>query len=125
MSFITYEDAERIVRDRLDDITVDDNSRCHWAEVANALTHILGELRAATSAPEDISGPAAKAGFDAGWAAALEEAALLADAYHEEVWGNAAEECAAEQIARQIREFAVKSVPTPRELANVPRTEGD
>lgn len=44
---IAYEDAERIVRDRLDDITVDDNSRCHWAEVANALTHILGELRAA------------------------------------------------------------------------------
>lgn len=47
---ITYEDAERIVRDRLDDITVDDNSRCHWAEVANALTHILGELRAARGA---------------------------------------------------------------------------
>lgn len=50
---IFYEDAEQIVRDRLDDITVDDNSRCHWAEVANALTHILGELRAADTAPSD------------------------------------------------------------------------
>lgn len=51
LELIAYEDAERIVRDRLDDITVDENSRCHWAEVANALTHILGELRAAILPP--------------------------------------------------------------------------
>lgn len=50
---VSYEDAERIVRDRLDEITVDDNSRCHWAEVANAQTHILGELRAAATTHED------------------------------------------------------------------------
>lgn len=59
----------------------------------------------------------ARAGFDAGWAAALEEAALIADAYQEEAWGNAAEEAAADQIARQIREFAAIP-PTPRVLAN-------
>jgi hypothetical protein len=47
MQVVTLEDAERIIRDRLDDITVDENSRCHWAEVANALTFILLELKGA------------------------------------------------------------------------------
>lgn len=47
VTMVALEDAERIVRDCLDDITVDENSRCHWAEVANALTFILLELKAA------------------------------------------------------------------------------
>ena len=49
---VTLEDVERIVSERLDDIGVDENSRCHWAEVANALTLILLELRqSATEIP--------------------------------------------------------------------------